>query len=275
MSIIQALVLGIIQGLTEFIPVSSSGHLVALSTFSKSIGWQEQPLVFDTTLHLSTSLALIICFWSDLKDIISSFLKDVFSSHTFKFKKYSSNSILGLKVIVGSIPVGIFGIVFGDVLENYRNVIGVAVFLIFGSFLMFIGEKSIKKRLIVKDEISIWKSFKVGLIQVLSLFPGVSRSGSTISGGMIFGLSRKESTRFSFLLSIPVVLAAGVFKLYSSFDYLNAADAFPMFIGFLSSFVVGMSAIKFMLKFVRKNKLYPFIYYRLILAVFLLITVFI
>jgi len=273
MSIFQALILGIIQGLTEFIPVSSSGHLVAFSFLSKSIGWQAQPLVFDTTLHLSTALALIICFWSDLKNILKALVKDVFSKHTLSFGKYSSDSILGLKIILGSIPVGFVGYFFGDTLENYRGVVGVIIFLILGSLLMYLGEKSIKKRLIVKDEISIWKSFKIGLFQVLSLFPGVSRSGATISGGMIFGLSRKEATRFSFLLSIPAVLAAGILKLSSSFNYLNAADAIPMFVGFVSSFIVGMFSIKFMLKFVRSKKLYPFIYYRFALAGFLLVMI--
>lgn len=272
MSLLQALVLGITQGLTEFIPVSSSGHLIAISYLFKFLGWKEQPLVFDTTLHLSTALALIICFWSDIVSIVRGFVKDLFSKHFLSFNKYSTNGILGLKIIVGSIPVGLIGFLFGDFIEGYRGVIGVSFFLIFGGILMYVAEKSLKKRLLVKDEISITKSFKVGLFQVLSLLPGVSRSGSTISGGMIFGLSRKEATRFSFLLSIPTVLAAGVFKILSSIEYFNMADALPMFVGFLSSFLVGMFAIKFMIKFVKKNKLYPFIYYRLGLALLLLLT---
>ena len=129
--------------------------------------------------------------------------------------------------------------------------------------------------MIVKDEISVGKSFKVGIFQALALLPGISRSGSTISGGMFFGLSRKEAARFSFLLSIPAVLAAGVSQIISSLDYLNMAEIAPMMVGFFSSFLVGIIAINFMMKFVKNNKLYPFIFYRLGLAVFLIILFYI
>ncbi len=267
MSILQALFLGFIQGITEFLPISSSGHLVVLP---KILGWEVQSLVFDTTLHLATATALIFCFWKDISDILKSLYKD-FRKYKFSSKHYSSDSMLGLKVTFGSIPVGVLGLLLEDILENlFRGIFSVAIFLILGSLLMFVAEKKLKKRLIVKDDISLGKSLKVGFFQVLSLLPGVSRSGSTISGGMIYGLSRKEATRFSFLLSIPVVLVAGVYKLISSFNYINAADIPPMFFGFMASFVVGMFAIKFMLKFVKNNKLYPFILYRLLLAVFLI-----
>jgi len=272
MSIIQAIILGAVQGITEFLPISSSAHLII---FPKLFGWEEQKLVFDTTLHLATALALIICFWKDIVSIVKSFFKDVLKYKT-NLTHYSSDSILGLKIIVGSIPVGLVGLIFGDLVENFfRSILSVAIFLLLGSLLMYIAEKKHKKRLIVKDEISLAKSFKVGLFQVLALLPGVSRSGATLSGGMIFGLSRKEATRFSFLLSIPVVLFAGVSQLISSFDYFNMADFAPMFFGFVSSFIVGIFAIRFMLKFVKDNKLYSFVFYRVGLAVFLIILSFI
>jgi len=136
---------------------------------------------------------------------------------------------------------------------------------------MYVAERHHKKRFLVKDEISLGKSFKVGLFQSLALLPGFSRSGSTMSGGMFLGLSRKEATRFSFLLSIPVVLFAGVSQLISSLDYFNMADFPPAFFGFVASFITGSFAIKFMLRFVRENKLQPFIYYRVVLAIFLAI----
>ena len=123
----------------------------------------------------------------------------------------------------------------------------------------------------VKDEISLGKSFKVGIFQALALLPGFSRSGATISGGMILGLSRKEAARFSFLLSIPVVLFAGISQLISSLDYLNMADFPPMAFGFIASFITGIFAIKFMLGFVREKRLHPFIYYRVALALFLIV----
>jgi len=264
MSLFQSLVLGIVQGFTEFLPISSSGHLII---FRSLFRWEDLPLVFDTTLHLATALALIVCFWKDLTSIIKAFLKDIFSSHRFKFKEYSLDSLLGLKIVVGSIPVGIVGFLFGDLIESsYRGLSYVFIFLVVGSLLMFIGEKRFEKRLFIKDEISVGKSLGVGLFQILSLFPGVSRSGSTISGSMIFGLDRKQATRFSFLLSIPVVIMAGLMQICSSFDYLVTVNVLSLVVGFLSSFIVGTFCIKFLLKYVQKNNLYPFIIYRLILA---------
>ncbi len=269
MSLFQALILGIVQGITEFLPISSSGHLIIFPEF---FGWDEQPLVFDTTLHLATASALIVFFRKDIVSIISSFIKDFFK-RGFGFRKYSSEGEMGIKIIVGTIPVGLVGFLAGDYIEEkIRNIVMVAVFLILGSVLMYLAEKRLKKRLIVKDDISISKSFKVGLFQVLSLLPGVSRSGSTISGGMIYGLSRKEAARFSFLLSIPAVAAAGFLQLISSFDYFNMADLAPMVVGFLSSFVAGILSIRFMLGFVKNYNLFPFIIYRVFLAIFLLIV---
>lgn len=269
MSIFRALILGIVQGLTEFLPVSSSAHLII---FPELLGWEKQPLVFDTTLHLGTALALLVCFWKDISEIIQSLFKDVLKRKT-AVKHYSSSSQLGIKILLGSIPVGFIGLLFENQIESiFRGVGSVSFFLILGSILMYISEKKMKKSLLVKDELSFSNSFKVGLFQILSLFPGVSRSGSTISGGMIFGLSRKEATRFSFLVSIPVVTAAGVYKLITSMMYFSAVDIVPMFFGFTSSFVVGTFAIKFMLKFVKNNKLYPFIIYRVLLATFLLVS---
>lgn len=268
----QALVLGIIQGITEFLPISSSGHLVVLP---KILGWQNQPLVFDTTMHLATALALVVCFWRDLVNIVGAFYKDVSSSHKFSLKEYSTNGVLALAIFIGTIPVLIIGYIWGDKLENFGGtMIWVAASLVFGSILMFIGEKRFEKRLVTQDETSVKKGLGIGLFQVLSLLPGISRSGSTISGGMIFGLSRKDATRFSFLLSIPAVLAAGVFNLIKSYQLLFASGTASLLIGFVSALVVGILAIKFLMRFVKTNTLYPFIIYRVLLASFLLFLYF-
>ena len=269
MTVLHALVLGVIQGLTEFLPISSSGHLLIIP---KLLGWAEQPLVFDTTLHLATALALLVCFWKDIVRIAGAFFNDVFSSHKFSLIDYSLDSTLGLKIIVSALPVCIIGFLFGTLIEtNFRSLLVVAVFLILGSILMFIGEKRFEKRLLIKDEISIGKSFGVGLFQVLSLFPGMSRSGATISGSMIFGLDRKEAAKFSFLVSIPVVLLAGFSKIASSYRYFASVNMLPLFVAFVASFVIGLLSIKFLLKFVEKKSLYPFIVYRVVLAGILLL----
>ena len=272
MPLIKAFILGIVQGLTEFLPVSSSAHLII---FPELLGWEEHSLSFDTTLHLGTLLALLVVFWKDILSIIKSLFSDI-KKHKRSFNHYSPNSWLAFKIFVASIPVGLIGLFLGDFLENkFRGIGFVIIFLLVGTLIMYIAEKKFKKRLIVKDEISVGKSFKVGVFQALALLPGISRSGSTISGGMLNGLSRKAAARFSFLLSIPAVLAAGISQLFSSLDYLNMAEIAPMMVGFISSFVVGVFAINIMMKFVKSNKLYPFIFYRLGLAVFLIILFYI
>lgn len=272
MHFLQALFLGVLQGVTEFLPISSSAHLIFVPKF---LGWQDQPLVFDTTMHLATALALIVCFWKDIIIIKKAFFKDFIASHRFAFKEYSSEGILGLAILIGTIPVVIIGYFWGAVIENFAStLLWVVVSLVFGSILMFIGEKNFEKQLIIKDEVTVKKGLLIGLFQVLALFPGISRSGSTISGGMLFGLSRKDATRFSFLLSIPAVLAAGIYSLINSYSLLLSAGTISLLTGFISAFLVGVVAIKFLMRFVKTNTLYPFIIYRFLLVGFLLVLYF-
>lgn len=260
MSIFQALVLGFIQGLTEFLPISSSGHLVVLPDL---FGWKTQPLVFDTTLHLGTASALVFYFFKDLTKIFSGFVKD-FHVQKLKFSKYTKEGFLGLKILAGSVPAGLLGLLFEDFFESgFRKVMSVATFLVLGSVLMFFAEYKGKKN---SMEINVVQSVLVGFFQALALFPGISRSGSTISGGMLFGLTRKDAAKFSFLLSIPIVLTAGVYKLVNLPNVFSEISVGAMAVGFGASFVTGVLAIKFLLSFLRKNKLSFFIIYRVVLA---------
>lgn len=257
MSIFQSIILGIVQGLTEFLPVSSTGHLIIVPEI---LGWAKQPLVFDTTLHLATAAALIIYFWKDYLNIFLSLVKN----------PHSKESLLGIAVIIGVIPAGLLGFFLEDVFENaFRGVGYVALFLTFGSLLMFLAEKSIRKEF----EITPKKGLIIGMFQAIALLPGVSRSGSTISGGMLTGLSREQATRFSFLLSVPIVVLAGLFKLVSSYKELLTASPVVIGVGFIAGLLSGLVAIKFLLKFVKTHTLYPFIIYRLVLALGLLILI--
>ncbi|MBN1162249.1 undecaprenyl-diphosphatase UppP [Patescibacteria group bacterium] len=243
MSLLQALILGIVQGLTEFLPVSSSGHLVI---FPAIFGWNEQPLVFDTTLHLGTVLALVIYF---RKDIVRMLVKD---------------KDLGLKILLGSIPAGVLGLLFNSFIETHlRNVFSVIIFLSAGSLLMLLAEH--KFRAPLKGTITYRKSFKIGVFQALALLPGMSRSAASISGGMLNNLRHVDAARFSFLLSIPIVLAAGVYKLIQS---VQAGYVFggTLFVGFIASFLFGLLAIDFFMNFLKKNRLFIFIAYRLFLV---------
>lgn len=266
MNILQSLILGIVQGLTEFLPISSSGHLILIP---RLFGWGGHSIAFDTTLHLGTVTALFVYFWKDLWGIVLSFKKDFFGKR-LNFKKYSETSWLGLKILIGCIPAGILGILFSDVFEGvFRGVNPVVVFLILGSFLMLLAE--LLK--VEKGDLSLGKSFVVGIFQSLALFPGVSRSGATISGGMLMGMSREAAAKFSFLLSVPIVVMAGVFELVSSSQIFHTISVVDFLVGFFASFLTGIFGIKFMLGFLKTHKLYIFIVYRLVLALFLL-TVF-
>jgi len=273
---IQPLILGIVQGVTEFLPISSSGHLILIPNL---LGWEIQPLVYDTTLHLGTTFALIAFFWKDLVSITANFTKDFYSKRE-RFNEYSHYGKMAVYMILGSVPAGILGFIFGNRIEElFRNVLSVIIFLVLGSVLMHVAEfRTImpwSKSKMPDYEggepaLTLKKSFLVGLFQALAIFPGFSRSGTTISGGMLFGLTREYSARFSFLLSVPIIVAASIYKVVESIEVLNGISYFSLWIGFLSSFIAGFMAIKFMLAFLKKKSLYWFVVYRLILAGFLI-----
>jgi undecaprenyl-diphosphatase len=265
--IFEAVVLGIVQGLTEFLPISSSGHLIL---FPKIAGWQEQPLVFDTTMHLATSLAIIIYFYKDILNILLALNVDL-RNFGFRLRNYSTASRIGLAVVAGTVPAGLLGFLLGDVLEYYfREIWSVVLFLVLGSFLMLFAESRVRKE---EGSISLGKGFMIGLFQSLALFSGFSRSGSTISGGMILGLNREQAARFSFLLSIPIILSAGMIQLVTNTGQLSEISFAVVTAGFLSSFLSGMLAIRFLLAVLKKYTLRAFIIYRMILALILVLLV--
>jgi undecaprenyl-diphosphatase len=265
---VQALVLGVVQGLTEFLPVSSSGHLIAIPSL---FGWHPHELVFDTTLHLGTAAALLIYFFHDLKKILFGFLADVWRNQD-DFGNYSDNGKYALYILLGSAPAGIIGLLFEKQIEEiFRAPYYVAIFLLAGSLLMFISEKLSLWKL--NSNVTYVKSIIIGLFQSLALLPGFSRSGSTISGSMLFGLSRENAARFSFLLSVPIVVLAGGYQLYKSYSLITTSSLPFLIIGFFSSFLVGILSIKFLLNFLNKKGLSVFIIYRLILAAIILLFV--
>lgn len=293
----EALILGLVQGLTEFLPISSSGHLVL---FPKLFNFSPQPLVFDVILHLGTVLALIVYFWHDLIEIFGEFYK-IFVWHCFKAsysgqKRFlgssiSTEAVLGGYILIGSIPAALFGFFLENYIEGvFRSIISVAVFLILGSLLLVIAEvkgnkdsnsstsfenESSDVNVKTEKKLSITKVLGIGVFQALALFPGFSRSGATISGGMLFGLTRTQAARFSFLLSIPIVLGAASFKIVDTINTdLASIGILPLVVGFFTSFFVGFLAIDFLLKFVRNRSLYVFVVYRLVLAFVLVFTYF-
>lgn len=259
MDILSSAVLGLVQGLTEFAPVSSSGHLVL---FHEIFGSGAGDLAFDALLHLATALAIIRYFWRDITVLVRDFVHGG-NNRTFIWS-------LG----VATIPAIVIGLLLEDIMATaFRNPLLVAGALVMGSSIMYLAELFFKERR-VAQELSWKQAFSIGLFQSLALIPGISRSGMTISGGMFFGLSRAESARFGFLLGVPIFLGAGTKKLVELYTTgalsLIGSEAF---VGALVAFVSGILVIHFLLSFLRTYSLRTFIVYRLILALAIVLVV--
>lgn len=249
MSIFQAVILGFIQGITEFLPISSSAHLVIVPDLLK---WPQSPLVFDTSLHLGTALAIGLYFFKDFLRLVTKERKSL------------------VYILVASIPVMGIGYLFGDLIENsFRSLIWISVFLVIGSVVMFLAE-FYSKKVEQKNSPNLIDSLVIGCSQIFALFPGISRSGVTISAGLFSKLNREEAARFSFLLSTPVVCAAGVFKLLTTFSDIKSIGYAPWAAGVLVSFISGYLSIGLLLRFLRTKSLKLFIVYRILLAAVLI-----
>ena len=266
MNYINAIIFGLIQGLTEFLPVSSSGHSVILHNFISVA--LENELAFDVSLHAGTLLALVIFFRKD----ISGLLRFWFLS--LRGEKSDLSRISWL-IILGTVPAGLAGYFWSDLIEFvFRSILVVAVMLIVIGILFLIVEAKGKKNKEMKE--LDWKSaLIIGLAQALALIPGTSRSGITIIAGMATGLKREVAVRFSFLLSIPIILGA-VIKEAPQIIGANLIldDYLIIFAGFMSAFIFGWLAIKYFLAFSQKYTLKAFAIYRFILAVVLLFYIF-
>lgn len=264
MEIVNSIILGIIQGATEFIPVSSSGHLIlARDWLNLEVDYG---LAFDAVLQLATTFAVLVYFRKDIFNLIKNFFKFI-SGKSIEAK----DSILLKAVILGTIPAVVIGFFIEDFMDTlFRSSFLVAISLIVGGLVMFFAEKFSKQNL----DLNVKRGIGIGFFQALALVPGFSRSGMTISGGLFLGLKREEATRFAFILAFPVLLGAGLKKLLDlgSTGILESVG-FELFAGSLTSFIVGLLAIHFLVTFLRKNTMNVFVYYRFILALVVLIFV--
>ncbi len=263
MSHFVAIILGAVEGLTEFIPISSSGHLIVVRELlhvNDSNG-----LAFDAIIQLAATLALVFYFWKDIWHLIVTFFKFIFG------RSIEQRDLTFLvAIIIGTIPAVILGLFLEKTLETlFRNIHLVAFALLAGSALMWYAQRVAKhnKGLHVKN------AFIIGLYQCLALIPGISRSGATISGGLIEGLDQEQAVRFSFLLSVPILIGSGLKKLFEV-RHLILGNTFgsSLFLGSITAFIVGLLSIRFLIKYLKTNNLNIFIYYRiaLFLAIFLL-----
>jgi undecaprenyl-diphosphatase len=247
---IAALILGIIQGITEFIPVSSTAHLILFPWFFNWSG-QVDTLTFDIALHAGTLAALIFCFWRDWVDL---FLK--------------KHRLLGL-IVFGSIPAGIAGFFLNDIVEkNLREPLLICFTLVAIGIVMLVSEKALKHRAIEETEIK--DAIIIGIAQMLAIIPGVSRSGITISAGLFRGFERETAARFSFLLATPILAGATLLHVKKAFDGHASYDFNIFTVGILSSFITGFIAIKFLLGFLKRYPLNVFVYYRFALSAIIL-----
>ncbi len=264
MNIIQAIILGIVQGATEFIPISSSGHLVLVPW---ALGWPNPGLLFDTMLHWGTLAAVIVYFWRDWLDIIAGFFRSLTARGPWSTapggRLADFNSRLAWAIIIGTLPAVIIGFLFKDFLESlFSTPLAVGAFLLVTAVLLTLSERlSRHDRPLLK--INIPDALIVGLAQALAIAPGISRSGATISGGLARGLTRDSAARYSFLLATPAILGAGVLQL---FDVLRGTEATgssttAIALGVLAAAVVGYLCIRFLLAYLRRGKLYPFAVY--------------
>ncbi|MBI4049844.1 MAG: undecaprenyl-diphosphate phosphatase [Candidatus Doudnabacteria bacterium] len=253
MSIFQAVVLGVVQGITEFLPISSQAHLLLVPYFLK---WNYQGLGFDIALHWGTLLGVLAFFGKDYWNILTGKM----GSKMFWY------------LVLGSIPAAAAGFLFEKQAETIFRSPLITVFTLAGfGFLLWLADRnpSLNPSPRQESEVLNWKKvLGIGLAQAIAIIPGVSRSGATITAGLFSGLSREAAARFSFLLSGPIIFGAG---LVASRDLVSITA--PLIAGFLAAAIAGFLAIEFLLRYVSKNNFNVFVWYRLVLAVAVLLTI--
>jgi undecaprenyl-diphosphatase len=271
MEIITGIFLGIIQGLTEFLPISSSGHLVILQG---QLGIHEAEILFDVTLHLGTLLAVIVFFRQDLREMITETAKFICEwlskKESFSSIRERPHVLLTAWVITGTLPTVVIGLVIKDYLEGLFGEPGRAGWMLIITGLILFLTRIIPSGHMKSDRVGLLRSLAVGLAQGMAIIPGISRSGSTIVCGMFCGLKRELAGRFSFLLSIPAIFGAMILQL-ASYESGSIAPA-PMLLGFFSAALTGFFALKILMKIVKKGNLAWFAPYCWILG---LIVIFI
>lgn len=264
MSIWEAIVLGIVQGTTEFVPISSSGHLILVPWL---FGWSEPGLTFNVGVHIGTLAAVVIYFWRDLFAMTVALPKGIAARQPLT----DPMSFLAVIIIIGSIPAALVGLTLGDRIEEFFHsgaggnlAIGlIAVALMLVAVMMFLGERLAEHRRPM-EEIRVRDGIIIGIAQSVALFPGVSRSGSTITAGLFLGFRRETAARFSFLLGIPAVVGASAIEVRRFLtNGLADGETSVLAVGIITSGVVGYLSIAFLLRFLARHSTAVFILYRI------------
>ena len=268
MSLIEAIVLGIAQGLTEFLPISSTGHLRIIPAFA---GWEDPGAAFTAVTQLGTMAAVLLYFRHDLLRIARAWLRSVRDREA----RSELDARLGWYILLGTVPIGIFGILFKDQIETgARDLYLIGVTLIVLGLVLYVADKTSKRERSI-EQIRTRDGFLMGLAQALALIPGVSRSGSTITAGLFLGFDRTAAARFSFLLSIPAVVLSGLLELGSivSGEEGQHTGAVELVVATLLAFVTGYASIAFLLRWLTSHSMDIFVVYRVALGALVLILV--
>ncbi len=262
--LVKAAIMGLVEGFTEFLPISSTGHLILAGAL---LGLDdEKAKVFEIAIQTGAIFAVILVYWQKIRDTVA----------TLPSSKLSQR--FALNVLIAFTPAVVLGLLFGKAIKaNLFNPVVVASTFIIGGFIILWAEKrqvNNPKLAAIQDvdQMTHWDALKVGLVQCLAMIPGTSRSGATIIGGMLLGLSRKAATDFSFYLAIPTLIGAGAYSLYKERALLSMADA-PMFgVGLVVSFFSAWLCIRWLLKFIATHSFVGFAYYRIVFGLIVLLT---
>ncbi|MBD8606313.1 undecaprenyl-diphosphate phosphatase [Aeromicrobium sp. CFBP 8757] len=265
MDFFRAVVLGVLQGLTEFLPISSSAHL---AIFPKFFGWDDPGAAYTAVIQIGTELAVLLYFWRDIWTIGSGWVRGVFSREARQAPEWR----MGWFVIIGSVPIVVLGLLLQDAIDReFRNLWVIGTTLIVLGIVLGIAERVGRKTSPI-DDLTMKHAILLGVAQAGALVPGVSRSGATISMGLLLGYERAAATRYAFLLAIPAVVGAGIFKL-KDIGGDNTYGTGPTIVGTVVSFVVGLAVIHWLLKYVSTHSYTPFVVYRVGLGALVLVLV--
>jgi undecaprenyl-diphosphatase len=264
MDSLQTVVLGIVQGLTEFLPVSSSGHLVLVPW---ALGWGEPGLLFDTLVHWGTLLAVVVYFWTDIWGMVKAWVDSL------KRRKIDTpQARMAWLLIAATIPAAVIGYAFSDFFESlFSAPAAVGAFLIVTGTILAISE-FFYPRITKRTSLRLPDALFIGLAQAAAICPGLSRSGMTISAGIFRGLTREAAARFSFLLSVPIILGAGAAQILNAVGEPGTTAILPLALGFTAAVISGYLAIHFLLGFVRRRKLWPFAIYCWVVGIAVLLA---
>ena len=271
LELLKALILGFVEGMTEFAPVSSTGHMIIVDDMwlkTEDFLGMYSANTFKIVVQMGSILAVVVVMWKRLFSLVGLYKME---------SEQSSKQFNLLHVIVGMLPAVILGFAFKDFIDDHLFGVETVIYsLVAGSILMIFADKFGPKKpsVVSLDQITYAKAFKVGLVQCLSLWPGFSRSGATISGGVLFGMSHKTAADFTFIMAVPIMAGASLVSVMKNWEHINMDHISFYVVGFISAFVFALISIKFFLKLISRVKLMPFAIYRLVLAAVLAIIIF-